>query len=352
MKKYSKVFMSLALSLSLTLVGCSSSNNSAPATQGSSAPAEQAADKPTDKHNLKMSITVGDTSTWYQAGQLFADEVSKNTDGRITVSLFPNEQLSGGDSGKGVELVIKGNTDLSYHSTIIYSIVDERLGVVSAPFLFKDLEEVDKAMNGAGGEAIKNLLREKGVEPLGFGQNGFRQVTNSVREIQGPEDIKGLKIRIPGIKMYVDLWQTMGADPTKMTFSEVFTSLQQKTIDGQENPVDVIHSSKLNEVQQYVTMWNYSYDPLILGMNKKKFDSLHPEDQKVVQEAAAKANEFQIKLAREKEAEQIADLKSKGMQFYEPTAEQLEAFKNSVEPIYSQYESIWTKDLLDAFQAK
>lgn len=351
MKKFSKGFVSFALSLSLLVTGCSSnesaSNNGSGKTDSGQS---QTSDQSTDKHNLKLSITVGDSSTWYQAAQKFADEVRQNTDGRINITIYTNEQLSGGDSGKAVEMLMKGSIDLTFNSAIIYSIMDERFGVVTAPFMFKSFDEVDRVMAGEGGEALKKLLREKGVEPLGFGQNGFRQVTNSVRPIKTPDDIKGMKIRIPGIKMFVDLWQGLGADPTKMTFSEVFTSLQQNTIDGQENAIDVIHSSKLNEVQKFMTLWNYSYDPLIVGMNKKLFDSLHPHDQKIVQEAAANASAYQIQLARDKEMKQIEELKSKGMEVYEPSAEELETFKKAVEPIYDRYESVWTKELLEAFQ--
>lgn len=351
MKKFSLMMLVVMVALVLALAGCGS--KPAENSGGDKAATTTAtADKPDKKYDLKMAITVGESSTWYAAAKQFSDEVKEKTEGRINITLFPNEQLSGGDSGKGIELLIKGTTDLSYHSTIIYSIMDERLGIVSAPFLFKDFAAVDSALAGKGGEAIKNILREKGVEPLGFGQNGFRQVTNSVHTIKSADDIKGLKIRIPGIKMYVDLWQQLGADPTKMTFSEVFTSLQQGMIDGQENPIDVIHSAKLNEVQKYATLWNYSYDPLILGINKKLFDSLHADDQKVIQEAAARANEYQIKLAREKEAQQMDELSKAGMEFYTPTDQELETFKTAVEPIYQQYESIWGKELLDAFRQK
>jgi tripartite ATP-independent transporter DctP family solute receptor len=359
-KKLSLLVLMMVLVFSVALVGCGGSSSTggdsgstsgdSGSKDGNSSSSGGDSDAPTETYDLKMSVTVGDQSTWFKAAEKFSAEVKEKTDGRIDISIFPNEQLSGGDSGKGVELVIKGNTDLSYHSTIIYSIVDERFGVVSAPFLFKDLETVDKALAGSGGDAIKGLLREKGVEPVGFGQNGFRQVTNSVHPIKSPDDIKGLKMRIPGITMYIDLWTALGADPTTMTFSEVFTSLQQGTIDGQENPIDVIHSAKLNEVQKYITMWNYSYDPLILGMNKSKFESMHPSDQKVIQEAAANANAYQIELAREAEAKQIEDLKAAGMEFYTPTADELAAFQSTVSGIYDTYESIWGKDLLDALR--
>jgi TRAP-type transport system periplasmic protein len=314
-----------------------------------SACGQSAAGDSQKEYKLKMSVTVGDSSTWYEAAQKLADDLDKETDGRITMEVFPNEQLSGGDSGKGVELLVKGSTDLSFHSTIIYSILDERFGVASAPFLFKDLDEVDASFNGEGGKAIKELLREKGVETLGFGQNGFRQVTNSKLPIKTPEDINGLKMRIPGITMYTDLWTELGANPTAMTFSEVFTSLQQGTIDGQENPIDVIYSAKLNEVQDYTTMWNYSYDPLVLGINKKTFDSMSKEDQELITKLGAEAAEYQVELAREKEAKQIEELEAAGMEIYYPTDEELAQFKETVQPIYDKYESIWGEDLLNAF---
>ncbi|MGO4888332.1 DctP family TRAP transporter solute-binding subunit [Anaerobacillus sp. MEB173] len=308
------------------------------------------ADGPTDTYKLSMSVTTGEASTWYLGGVKFAEELAARTDGRFEIDVVADEQLSGGNQQTGIEMLLRGNTDLSYHSTIIYSIIDERFGVVSAPFLFNDVSEAQAALAGAGGEGINEILREIGVEPLGYGENGFRQLTNGVRPVESVEDIKDLKVRIPGISMYIDLFREMGADPTTMAFSEVFTALQQGTIDGQENPVDVIHSSRLNEVQDYITMWNYSYDPLVLGMNKVLFESLHPEDQEAVREAAAIANEYQISLTRDREAELIEDLKSQGMEFSYLTDEQLAGFRESVEPVYEKYESIWGAELLEAFR--
>jgi TRAP-type transport system periplasmic protein len=304
------------------------------------------------KMNLKMSVTISDSSTWYKAAEQFANEVKEKTNDRIKIKVYPNEQLSGGDSGKAVESLSKGTIDLTYNSTIIYSILNDKLGVLSAPFLFKDLDDVDTKLAGEGGDAIKQIIRDFGVEPLGFGQNGFRQVTNSVKEIKSPEDIEDLKIRIPGIKMYTDLWTMYGANPTTMTMSEVFTALQQGTVDGQENPIDVIYSSKLQEVQKHLTMWNYSYDPLILGMNKKLFDSLSDEDKKIIQTAADNANQYQIKLAREKEEEQIKELEKAGMKIYTPTEEEKASFKEVVQPIYDKYKAVWGEDLLNQFLEK
>lgn len=336
----------LLLIVALLVLGACSSNDDASGKSGGNNGEKKTSD---DALELNMSVTVGETSTWYEAAEKLANDVEEETDGRIKIEVFPNEQLAGGDSGKTVELLSKGNIDLTFNSTIIYSALDDRFGVASAPFLFNDLEDADKVFNGDGGEALKEILREKGVEPLGYGENGFRQVTNSVHEIKGPEDVKGLKIRIPGITMYTDLFRELGADPSTMTFSEVFMALQQNTIDGQENPIDVIHSSKLDEVQDYITLWNYSYDPLVLGMNKKLFDSLSDEDQELFERLGAEAAAYQVEITREREIEQIEELKDKGMQFYTPTDEEIEAFRETVEPIYEKYESIWGEDLLEAF---
>lgn len=303
-----------------------------------------------EEYNLQMSVTVNDSSTWYQAAEKLAEDVSAETDGRIAIEVFPNEQLSGGDSGQTVEMLSSGAIDLTFNSTIIYSVLDERLGVASAPFLFRDHDEVDQVFNGAGGEALVEILREIGVEPLGYGENGFRQITNSIHEIKSPDDLDDLKLRIPGMTMYIDLFKELGADPSTMTFAEVFTALQQNTIDGQENPIDVIHSSRLDEVQDYMTMWNYSYDPLVLGINKDLFESMSDEDQEIFARLGAEAAEYQVELARELEAEQIAELEDKGMQLYYPTDAELDAFTDAVQPIYDQYEEVWGADLLESFR--
>ncbi len=334
--KFSFVIIVSAI-LSLIIAGCSSGS-----TGGSG-------DSSAEKLDLKMSVTISNTSSWFKAAEKFADEVKENTDGRINIKVYPNEQLSGGDSGKAVESLSKGTIDLTYNSTIIYSILNEKLGVLSAPFIFKDTADVDAKLSGEGGEQIKQIIRDFGVEPLGFGENGFRQVTNSVKEIKTADDIKGLKIRIPGIKMYTDLWTLYGANPATMTMSEVFTALQQGTVDGQENPIDVIYSSKLQEVQKHVTMWNYSYDPLILGMNKKLFDSLSEEDQQILLTAAENANKFQIDLARETEKEQMKEMEEVGVSFYYPTEEELAGFKEKAQPIYDKYTEVWGEDLLNLF---
>ena len=338
LKKKFNVLATLGLSATLLLGACNSDGD-ADAAEGK-------------EYDLKMSVTVSDSSTWYEAAEKLKADLAEESDGRINLELFANEQLSGGDSGKAVEGLSKGTIDLTFNSTIIYSILDDRFGVASAPFLFNNTDEVDPVFAGEGGEMLKEILAEKGVHALGYGQNGFRQITNSKNEIKSPADMKGMKVRIPGITMYTDLYRELGTDPTTMTFSEVFTALQQGTIDGQENPIDVIYSSKLQEVQDYITMWNYSYDPLVLGMNKKLYDSLSDEDKELFDRLGKEAAEYQVKIAREKEATQIEELEAAGMKFYTPTEDEMAQFKEAVQPVYEKYTDIWGEDLLNAFKGE
>ncbi|HYE10947.1 MAG TPA: DctP family TRAP transporter solute-binding subunit [Patescibacteria group bacterium] len=344
MNKKLAVIISMLLILSLAFTGCASAPAAAPAENGST-PAPAA-----EKVTLKMSTTTADTSSWTLGAKKFAELVKERTNGRIEIKVYPNEQLAGGSQGKGIEMLMSGAVDFTYHSNIIYSIMDEKFGVISLPWLIPDTATADAKLNGAGGEAINKLLLEKGIVGLGFGENGFRQITNSKRAIVTPDDISGLKLRIPGIKMFISLYKALGADPITMNFGEVFTALQQKTIDGQENPTDVINSAKINEVQKYMTVWNYSYDAIILGMNKAKFDSFDKETQDILVQAAKEANEYQRNLNRELSAKQTEEFAAKGMEVTVLTPEQMKPFADKVQAVYTEYEPIIGKDLIDAFR--
>ena len=299
---------------------------------------------------LKMSVTPSENSTWTKGAEMLAKLVKENSNGEMEIEIYPNEELSGGDQGKGIAMVRDGSTDLSFHSNIIYSTMDERFGVISLPWLFPDYKTVDVALAGEGGAAINELLDQVGIVGLGFGENGFRQITNNKRVVANPEDLVGLKIRIPGIKMYNSLYKLLGADPISMNFSEVFTALQEEAIDGQENPIDVIDSSKIYQAQKYLAIWNYSYDAIILGMNKEKFDSLSVEHQNILKEAAVIATEYQVNTNREAEGDQITKFEAEGMTVTRLSSDQIETFKEKVQPIYTEYEPIIGKDLIDIFR--
>lgn len=294
-----------------------------------------------------MTVTVGESSTWYKAAQRFAETLSRESGGRMKLRVFTGEQLSAGDPAAGVEQLMNGDKDFSYNSTIIYAGIDPRFGAINAPFLYRDYDEADRALNSGAVEAYEKLSSEFGVTMLGFGESGFRQLTNNVRPVEKPADLAGIKVRIPGIGMFTDIFRRLGANPTTMNFSEVFTSLQQGTIEGQENPMDVISSAGLAEVQRHLTVWNYVYDPLILGMNQDLFRSLSPEDRAIVERAAADANAFQIETNRGLEQQQI-DEQSALMNTTELTDSQIARFRAAVRPLYDAYESVWGSEMVRA----
>jgi TRAP-type C4-dicarboxylate transport system substrate-binding protein len=188
----------------------------------------------------------------------------------------------------------------------------------------------------------------KGAHILGMGENGFRQITNSVRPIASLADMQRLKIRTPPITMYVDLFKLFGADPTVMSYSEVFTALQQGTIDGQENPLDTIRSGKLQEVQKYISIWNYSYDPIVLSVSGKTWAKLDDADKKIFEEAGAVAMKAQVDASRAKDAEILKSFEEY-MQITHLTPEQVAEFQKAATPIYEQYKDRIGADLFAAF---
>lgn len=324
--------MSVTLSSALVLTACGGGD-------GASADG--------DTYNWDFTVTTGNTSTWYEGAELFAEQVDEQSDGRIQVNLFTNEQLSGGDPAAGVEQLMNGEKAISFNSTIIYAGIDPKFGAVNAPFLYDDLEQARGVLEDTGIEAYTELSAEHGVHVLGMGESGFRQLTNSVRPIHAPEDMNAIKVRIPGIGLFTDIYQTLGANPTTMNFAEVFTALQQGTIEGQENPIDIIYSSGLDEVQEHLTIWNYVYDPLILGINKDIYDGLSDDDKQIVDDAAAAAVELQIANNREKEAGQLEELKGI-MEVVELTPEEVTAFRDAVVPLHEEYQDVWGEDMVTA----
>ena len=313
---------------------------------GTASVAQASSDK---KYKLKLSATTSDTSTWVAGAQKFADLVAERTKGQVTIKVYPNEVLSGGNQSKGVEQLMTGITDFSFHSTIIYSVMDERFGVISLPFLFENVEDADKKMAGPGGEAIKALCDTKGIRALAFGENGMRQLTTN-KPIATLADMKGLKVRIPAMKMYNMLFTEFGANPLTMSFAEVFTALQQGTIDGQENPLDTINSAKIQEVQKYLTAWDYSYDIIILGMNKKLAAKMPAELVAIIEECAIEAANFQKQLNREKNIKYLEEFKAAGMTINTLTPEARQEFKDAAKAVYTAYEPIMGKELIDKFR--
>lgn len=334
--KKKQILVAAIIASALTLTACSggSGANDGPAAEG-------------ETYNWDMTISSSEASTWWAGAEKFGELLAEKSDGRMKLSVFAGDQLSGGDQVAGLEMLTNGDKAFAYYSTVIYSGVDPRFGAVNAPFLYESHEQADETLASTASDAYSKLTEDLDIQFLGFGESGFRQITNSKRPITTPEDVHGLKLRVAGPQLFLDIFRELGADPITMNFAEVFTSLQNGTIDGQENPIDAIYANGLPEVQEYMSVWNYVYDPLILGMNIDLFNSLSAGDQKIVIEAAAEANEFQIAVTREAEAKQLVEMKET-MTVSELSPEQIAAFREALRPVYDLYADKWTAEVAEA----
>jgi len=303
-----------------------------------------------DPIELKMSYTTAETSVWRVACEELAKAVEEGTDGKYTVSIYANEQLAGGAMDQACQMILDGTVDLDLRSITNYTLYDPALFAVVMPFMFSSSDDVDaKLLNGPAGDLVKERVEALGVKVLGLAENGFRSVTNSKKEIKTPADLSGMKFRVPATACWVDTFKLFGADPTVMTFSEVFTALQQGAIDGQENPTDPIVSSKLYEVQSYLTKWNYAYDCLVMTCSQKLWDSLTEDEQALFAEAGAAACAAEVAASSEADAVNFQLMVHNGMQITELTDAEMAAFKEAAAPIYDTYREQIGDDVFATF---
>ena len=304
-----------------------------------------------EEQTWKFACSATDNTCWADMGRDFGKMISEATDGKITVEVYAADQLTSGNQTEGIQGVIDGTIDLSAHSNIIYANFDQRLNVVSMPFLFDSYEDVDAKLTGAAGEAVGKVVESQGLVLLGVGENGFRAVTNSVRPIEALEDMKGLKIRVAGCKVLNTAYDLWGANWTNANWSEVYTGLQTGTYEGQENPFPTADGASIAEVQKYVTNWTGIYDCIFFTMNKELFDSLDADLQKTVLECGAKAAETQRKLQREGVQEVIDKWVAAGVTVTELSDEAVAEFKAATESMYTDPEivELLTADLIAEF---
>ena len=301
--------------------------------------------------DLKLSLILGEHSDWYRGAHRFKELFEERTEGRYRIRIFPHAQLAGNQRTE-LEMLQSGVIDMSMESSILLSLIEPRMSVLSLPWLFDSYDEASRICNGPLGSELLDMLPPKGIVGLAYGVNGFRQITNSRNPIETPEDIRGMKVRVPGIKMYIDVFKRFGADPSSMNFAEVFTALAQGTMDGQENPLSVIFSARLYEVQKYLTVWNYSYDPVILCVSRSLWDSLPPVDRELFAACAREAMDYERKLVADGEAALLDSLRSKGMETAILDAERREAFKAMVEPVYGALKDEIGGDIISRFRER
>ena len=287
--------------------------------------------------NFACSTT--ETSTWADGGRKFGELMEKATGGKVKVNIYAADQLTNGNQSEGIQALMNGDpVQISMHSNLIYSAFDPRFNVISLPFIYDSVEDADAKFDGAAGEKMKEILEEYGLHCMGIAENGFRELTNSVRQVKSVDDMKNLKIRVAGSNLLMECYNRWGADATNMNWSETYTALQQNTVEGQENPLPAIDAASVQEVQKYCSMWDAIYDCLFFCINQEIYDSLTPEQQAVVDEAGQKAVEYERYINRSGDEEiKSRWMEKNGVTITTKEEMDIDSFKEAVEGVDQWY---------------
>lgn len=290
--------------------------------------------------NLRLAIGDPKDSSVGVTAEHYAELVEKKTDGQVTVEVFPDGTLFGGDQNAAVNQLGDGSLDMTIISTSVYASFEPKMNALSLPYLFADTEQLVNYLEGEPGQELLASLDNMDIEGLALMTRTFRHVTNSARPIEEPEDLQGLKIRVPQNELWVKFFKAMGANPTPMDFTEVYTALELGTIDGQENPLEVPLANKFYEVQKYLSLTGHMADGYVLGINKDRWQSLSPEVQKAMSEAAEETALFKTKYDNDEEVKIIETLQEEGMEVNELSDEQRAQFQEIARDLYPQFEGV------------
>ena len=320
-KKYSVFLFAILFSALFALAGCGGSEKKPEAKPAAAGP-----------QTIKLAHVVNEKDGFHIAALKFKSLVEERTKGAVKIELFPNASL--GDERTLIEGMQIGTVAMGVITNGPVANFLPEIAAFEMPFLFASPEEAYKVLDGEVGKKVLAKLDAINLKGLAYAERGFRNLTNSKKEVKTPADMAGLKIRVMENPVYIDTFKALGTNAVPMAWTEALTALQQGTIDGQENPVNVIYSFKLNETQKYLTMTKHSYAPALFLMSKKVFDSFNKETQDILLKSAQEAAVHERKWNADQMAEQLKTLKEKGMQITEPNTA---AFQAAVKPVYDKY---------------
>ena len=303
------------------------------------------------KSEYKMSLVVGTAFPWGKGGEIWANLVKERTSGRINIKLYPGVSLVQGDQTREFTAIRQGVIDMAIGSTINWSPQVKELNLFSMPFLMPDYAAIDALTQSDVGKQIFSIIDKAGVVPLAWGENGYREVTNSKGPIRKPEDLKGLKLRVVGSPLFSDIFTALGANPTQMSWADAQPALASGAVDGQENPLSVFTAAKMHTIgQKHVTMWGYVADPLVFVVNKEVWASWTPADQAIVRQAAIDAGKEEIAIARKGLAEAgkplLKEIAALGVTITELSPAEREAFVKVTRPVYDKWKTQIGADLV------
>ncbi len=302
------------------------------------------------EHSIKFASQNNKGHPQVMGMQKFADLVAQKSGNKIRVRLFPGGVL-GGDL-ETVSSLQGGTIEMTVLNSGILQAQIKDFAAFDFPFLFNNDKEVDALVDGPFGQTLHKKLQDKGLVGLAYFDLGFRNITNGKHAINKPEDIAGLKLRVIQSPIYVDVFKALGANPTPLAWPEVYNALEQGAVDGQENPFTVILNAKLDEVQKYLAITRHIYNPQSVIISKKFWDSLNPDEQKLIQEAADEAAAYQRKVSRDAALTALETLKKHGMQVTELSPADLDKMREMVKPVVEKYTQEVGEDTIKSMYAE
>lgn len=331
-----KIFLLLVLSITVMLLGA-------------------CGDKEKDKENetgtkketinLRVGVVVGEWSPHYKAAQVWSEALEKETDGQVSLTVFPDGQVGG--EREMMEAVQNGSLDIGLLSSVVYANFDPRMSVLDIPYLVSTFEEAETLMDGGVGEKLTEIMLEKGIRNLSWAHNDFRIITNNKKAIASPEDLSKIKMRVPESKMLTDWFQAQGALATPMPFPDIYTALQQGVVDGQDNGPILTFAAKFFEHQNYLTVSNHQYSPIGFFISEKVWKDLPKDIQDIIQSTAREAALVEREAIREFNNKSIQSMEEAGLEVIYPSNEEIERFKETTDPFIAQIRSLAGDELTD-----
>lgn len=325
-KKY--VSFVLAMAMTLSLAACGSSGDTSSSDDSSSSASSSNDSSSITPVTMKVSIGVAETHFEYIACEMMKEYIEEATNGSVIVELYSGNQI-GADQEVFEGLPLGVAQMVPCGSDIIGNYCPE-YGLLSLPYLFDDIEHVDEVMSSGFGDALLEKLDALGYVGLGFGDFGFRHISNNVRPIETVEDVSGLKIRTMTTPLHLEMFEAMGANPTPMDFSELFSALQQGVVDGQENPLSNIYSNKLHEVQKYLTLDGHVFTFVTFVVAKDWFDALDATQQQAIRDGVDIATAHMSASCVSEDEVALEAMIAEGIEVVYPTDEAMDGFREAV----------------------
>jgi tripartite ATP-independent transporter DctP family solute receptor len=341
MKKKILAMLCASLMICSVFTGCGSSKKTTAKKAGGSA-----------TKNITIAVPDPDTSYIYAAATEFAKRAMKYSNGSLKITVSGNGSRYGGDTAAGIKQLSAGSLDMLILATSVYASFEPGYNVISVPYMFNDQKQLLEYLNSEGGTQLMNRVNKMGITRVGSWTRSFREVTNSKRPINSPEDLKDVVLRVPNNSLYVEFFKACGAVTTPMNFSEVYNALQLRTLDGQENPVDVPYSNKFYEVQKYISFTNHMADAWLVGINSKMFNGLSKEQQDAITKAGKEVQQWNVDMMAKEDKVALKTLTDKGMQSNDVSADNRKKFIEVSKSCYPAFKKLIEDDKLFDATAK